>query len=192
MRRIVAVTTAIALVAGAGVAGAQSRWSVEAIGGAAFATEKLGETDLGTGVGLEVNARYRVMPHLAVYAGWDWHHFPLDGPSTGGDMDVEDTGYALGVRFEHPLASRTAYWLRVGGTANHIELENGSGDIVFDSGHGAGWEVGGGVTVPIGQRLMLTPGVRYRALSRDVEFAGIATPVDLRYATIAMGIAWQF
>ena len=36
MRRIVAITTAVALLAGAGAAGAQSQWSVEASGGAAF------------------------------------------------------------------------------------------------------------------------------------------------------------
>lgn len=192
MRRIVAVTTAIALLAGTGVAGAQSRWSVEAIGGVAFATQKLGEVDLGTGAGLEVNARFRVMPHLAVYGGWDWHHFPSDAALAGGDVDVEETGYAAGLRFEHPLVSRAAYWLRAGATANHIELEDGDGDIVFDSGHGIGWEVGGGVTIPMGTRLSLTPGVRYRALSRDLELGGGATPVDLRYLTVGAGVAYRF
>lgn len=192
MRRIVALTIAMALIGGAGAAGAQSRWSAEVIGGGAFATQELGDVDLGTGVGLEVSARYRIMPHLAVYAGWDWHHFPSDGPSAGGDMDIEDTGYTFGLRFEHPITSRAGYWVRAGGTANHIEMEDAGGDIVFDSGHGLGWEVGGGVAVPIGQRLTLTPGVRYRTLSRDVEIGGLTSPVDLRYVTVGVGIAYQF
>ena len=192
MRRIVGVTTAVALLGVVGVAGAQSRWSLEAMGGAAFATQKLGGADLGTGVGLEVNGRYRVMPHLAVYAGWDWHHFASDRPLIGGDMDVEDTGYAFGLRFEHAIVSRTAYWLRFGGTANHIELEDTRGDIVFDSGHGLGWEVGGGLAIPMGDRLMLTPGVRYRALSRDVEFGGVAANGELKYVTVGVGLAYRF
>ena len=192
MRRIIVITSAIALLVGPGDAGAQSRWSVEAIGGAAFATQKFSGAELGTGLGLEVNARYRVLPHLAVYGGWDWHHFPSDQPLAGGDMDVEDTGYAFGLRFEHPLSSRTAYWVRLGGTANHIELEDAGGDILIDSGHGMGWEAGGGVTVPIGYRLTLTPGVRYRALSRDLAIGGVTAPVDLRYVTVGMGIGYHF
>jgi opacity protein-like surface antigen len=191
MRRIVGLTTGLALLTVAGLAGAQGRWSIEAGGGAAFATQRLGGADLGTGVGLEVNGRYRIMPHLAVYAGWDWHHFPSDR-ALNGDMDFEDTGYAFGLRFEHPVTSRLAYWVRAGGTANHIEVEDARGDIITDTGHGLGWEAGGGLTVPIGQRLMLTPGVRYRALARDMELGGVTTPVDLKYVTVGLGLAYRF
>ena len=192
MRRLTIVATAVALLAGIDAAHAQGRWSVEASGGAAFATEEIGGAELGTGVGLEVNARYRIMPHLAVYGGWDWHHFPTDGPVAGSDLDVEDTGYAFGLRFEHPIASRVAGWARVGGMANHIELEDGAGDIIADSGHGLGWEAGAGVTVPVGQRVSLTPGLRYRALSRDLEVGGGASTMDLRYVVVGMGVAYVF
>jgi len=192
MRRTIVNTTVIALLMVAGVAGAQDRWSIEASGGAAFATQKLGGADLGTGVGLEVNGRYRIMPHLAIYAGWDWHHFPSDRPLGGGDMDFEDTGYAFGLRFEHPFMTRLAYWLRAGGTANHIEVEDVGGDIISDTGHGVGWEVGGGLTIPVRNRFMLTPGVRYRALARDMELGGVTTPVDLQYLTVGLGLAYRF
>jgi opacity protein-like surface antigen len=186
------VTTVVALLTVAGTAGAQNRWSIEASGGAAFATQKLGNADLGTGVGFEMNGRYRIMPHLAVYAGWDWHHFPSDRPLAGGDMDFEDTGYAFGLRFEHPVMTRLAYWVRVGGTANHIEVEDVRGDIISDTGHGLGWEAGGGLTIPVSNRLMLTPGVRYRALARDMELGGVNTPVDLEYVTVGIGLAYRF
>jgi hypothetical protein len=39
---------------------------------------------------------------------------------------------------------------------------------------------------------MLTPGVRYRALSRDVEIGGVATPTDLRYVTAGIGLVIAF
>lgn len=192
MRRVMTIATAMALLAGLNVAGAQSRWSVEASGGAAFATSELGGTDLGTGFGFEVNGRYRFMPHLALYAGWDYHHFPTDGPVSGGDMDVEDTGYAFGMRFEHPMASSVAGWIRVGGIANHIELENAAGTIVADSKHGLGWEAGAGLAIPIGERLSLTPGARYRSLSRDLDMGSSTAPVNLRYVSVGMGFAYLF
>ena len=66
------------------------------------------------------------------------------------------------------------------------------GDIISDTGHGVGWEAGGGLTIPVGNRLMLTPGVRYRALARDLELGGITTPVDLQYVTVALGLAYRF
>jgi opacity protein-like surface antigen len=186
------ITGAAAMLAGAGVASAQGRWSVELSGGAAFATEKIGDADLNTGFGLGLTGRYRFLPHLAVYGGWDWHHFTVDQPVGGEDVDIEDTGYTFGLRFEHPLVSRVAGWVRAGGTANHIELENESGSLVSDSGHGLGWEIGGGLSVPIGTRLTLTPGVRYRSLSRDVEIGGVTTPTDLRYVVAGAGIALTF
>ena len=192
MRRVAEITAALALLTVAGVAGAQSRWSIEASGGAAFTTQKLGDADLGTGVGLELIGRYRFMPHLAVYAGWDWHHFPSDDPLAGGDTDVEDTGYTFGMRFEHPFVAKASYWLRVGGTAKHIELENEEGDIISDTGHGLGWDAGAGVTIPISDRLMLTPGVRYRALSRDLEVGSVTSPVDLKYVNVGLGLAYRF
>jgi len=100
--------------------------------------------------------------------------------------------HTFGMRFEHPFAGKTAYWLRLGGTAKHIEVENQDGDIISDTGHGLGWEVGAGLTVPIGSRLMLTPGLRYRALSRDLEVGSVTSAVDLKYVNVGLGIAYQF
>ena len=57
--------------------------SIEASGGAAFTTQKFGDADLGTGVGLELIGRYRFMPHLAVYAGWDWRWLPVSARNGG-------------------------------------------------------------------------------------------------------------
>ena len=194
MRRIVIVPLALALTAGA--AGAQEpapgRWSAEAVASVAFPTGQLGDADLGTGSGFELNARYRIMPHLALYAGWDWHHFSSDAELDGGRADIEDTGYAFGLRFEHPFARRASYWLRTGGIANHIELENDDGDIVFDSGHGLGFELGAGLTMKLRDRVSVTPGARYRSLSRDVELGGTSSRVNLDYLSVGLGFAYEF
>jgi opacity protein-like surface antigen len=137
--------------------------------------------------------------HLLAYAGWEWHHFATDNLIASQELDVEETGYTFGLRFEHPLrgessadGSALGYWLRAGGTVNHIEIENDDGDIVADTDHGLGWEVGGGLTIPLRDRLALTPGVRYRALSRDLALGQTTRSVSLRYVTATVGLTIAF
>lgn len=174
---------------------AQQPWAVELRGGVAFPTADLGEDELDTGLGFEGTIRYRFLPHLAAYAGWDWMHFGADEAGGVTDVDVEATGYAFGLRFEHPFSGGTgpgpAYWARAGVLVDHIEIENQEGDLIADTGHGLGWEVGAGVAIGVGEKGSLTPGVRYRSLSRDLEFDGGEVPVDLRYVAAELGFAWR-
>lgn len=189
MRRVLIATGALAFLTGAAVASARSRWSLEPSGGSAFATAKVGGADLSRGFGVGLAAGYRFLPHLSVYGGLDWHRFSVDQSPSG---DLEDNGYMFGLRFEHPLFARVSYWARAGGIANHIELEDETGAQAWDSGHDLGWEVGGGFSVPVSQRLKLTPGVRFRSLSRDVDVGGAMTPTDLRYVVVGTGIVYTF
>ena len=104
---------------------AEDRWSWEIRGGAAFTTQELGNADLDTGLGIEGTLAYKFMPHLSAYLGWDWYHFPTDQPFAGADVDVEETGYAFGLRYAHPFGEESFdYFLRAGATYNHIEIEN--------------------------------------------------------------------
>lgn len=192
------VLAAAALLVTSGSAGAQKRWSAELDGGVALPTNRLAGADLATGVGFGANVRYRLQPHLSVYTGWAWHHFSTDAMLGVRDLDAEDTGYMLGLRFEHPFASERpsgnglSYWLRAGGLANHIEVENSAGDIVSDTGHGLGYELGGGLTVPVGTRLSLTPGLQYRSLSRDIGLEARSRSGRLAYVMIGTGLAFSF
>jgi len=170
----------------------QPRWSGELTGDAAFATQTLAGADLRTGGGFGVNARYRLQPHLSAYAGWEWHLQQSTELLPGQTLDLNDTGYALGLRFEHPLVSGTAMWVRTGALYNHIEVGNEQGKIIHDTGHGLGWEAGTGFTIPITPRLGLTPGVRYRTFSPDVTLAGTTRASTLSYVTTGIGLALTF
>lgn len=181
----------VAVLFSAGAARAQSPFSMEVRGGAALATADLGDATLKTGAGVELTGAFRVMQHMHVYAGWDYHNFAMDTPFYGGNYDLEVTGYAFGLQFQHPLASSTSGWLRAGGLYNHLELENISGATVADSGHELGWEVGGGLRIPIGLNIALTPGVRYRTLSAELD-VGQKRPVDLSYVAAEIGLSWTF
>lgn len=175
---------------------AQDRWSVELRTGGAVPGEDLGSTDLRyAAFGFEGTVRYRFLEHLALYAGWDWLHFDADDGFVLPDAEFEETGYAFGLRFEHPIRGESggpAAWVRVGGTYDHIEVEDDAGEMVSDSGHGLGWEAAGGVALSLGSRWSLTPGLRYRSLARDVTWNGATVPVELDYLALEIGFSRSF
>lgn len=192
MSRMIAALLALTI-GGSSTLAAQGRVSVELRAGAAVPTADLGDVDLATGFGFEGTVAYRFIEHLALYGGWDWHRFtPSDEPA-GSELDVEETGYAFGLRFQHPLggASGPQVQLRAGGTYNHIEIEEGS-EITADSDHGLGWEAGVGLLFGLGDRWLLGPGIRYRSLTRELTADGVTGDVDLRYLTLELAVSRTF
>jgi hypothetical protein len=150
-------------------------------------------TDLGNGIGFGATVAFRLQPHLHVVAGWDWMHFGSDEATDIADSDFEETGYTLGLRFEHPFreASRLMYRLEAGGTYKHIDVENADGDLVADSKHGGGFEFGAGVLVPM-KRWHLAPALRYRMLSREFEVGRAQIKGDLSYLALEIGFSRKF
>lgn len=112
--------------------------------------------------------------------------FTADNSFAGPELDFEETGYTLGLRFEHPMrpTSRFLYRLEAGATYKHIEVEDADGDIIEDTGHGLGYELGAGLLVPLGETWKFAPTLRYRALARDFTIGGTTTSGDLRYVAL--------
>lgn len=160
----------------------------------ATSTQRLAGADLSVGVGFGATLAYRIQPHVSTYGGWDWMHFQAEQSFAGADMDFEETGYTLGLRFDHPIRGDSGPLFRIeaGGTYKHVEVENTSGDIVADSGHELGLEAGGGVVIPLGTAWRLTPTVRFRSLSPAFDVTGVTTKTDLRYMGVELGVSRQF
>jgi opacity protein-like surface antigen len=171
----------------------QKRWSAALRTGVNFPTQKLADANLKTGFGLGGNISYRLMQHLHVTGGWDWNRFSADQSFAGAKMDFEETGYNIGFQFNHPIEkSKLNYIIGAGAVYNHIEIENNSGDIIANSGHGWGWQAEAGLSFPITKRVHLIPGVRYRSLSRDFKTGESATAVNLRYMSAGVALSWSF
>jgi opacity protein-like surface antigen len=171
----------------------QDSWNLEFRGGADYATQDLGDADLDFGIGFEGTMAYSFMPHTAGYIGWSWNHFNTGQSFAGADVDFEETGYTFGLQFVHPLGdTQLSYLVRAGGLFNHIEAENQDGDIIGDSEHGLGWQVGAGLMIPLGSNWSLTPSVRYRSLPSDIEIGATTTAVDLNYISIGIGMTRSF
>jgi opacity protein-like surface antigen len=75
----------------------------------------------------------------------------------------------------------------------NVEIEDeDAGDLVADSKHTFGFEVGGGLDVTLNDRWSLTPGVRYRRFEPKVRFGGAESSNTLSYVTFDVGIAVRF
>jgi hypothetical protein len=173
---------------------AAQRITLDLRGAVAAPTSELGDADLGVGAGFGGTVAFRLQPHLHLFGGWDWMRFTAENSFAGPDRDFEETGYTLGLRFEHPLrpSSRTLYRIEAGGTYKHIEVEDSDGDLIEDTGHGLGYELGAGLLVPLGETWKLAPTLRYRALARDFTIGSTTTSGDLRYMALEIGFSRRF
>jgi hypothetical protein len=75
---------------------------------------------------------------------------------------------------------------------NHIETENRDGDLLNDSKHGLGWQVAGGLNIPLGGKWSFTPGLRFSSLSRDIRFEDVSRELNLNYFSLRIGIMKVF
>jgi opacity protein-like surface antigen len=176
--------------AGAVQAQDQGRFSLELRAGAAIPTADLGPRELQTGVLGELTANFQVLPHLALYAGWDWARLAL-AEDLGAYNDVEDTGYTFGARFFAPSLGPVTPWLRAGGLYDHIEMEEESDEGSVSADHVLGWEAGAGAAIALGDTWSLLPGVRYRSFSPELV-QPLGGEVDVRYVTVDIGISKTF
>jgi long-subunit fatty acid transport protein len=192
--KVLAVMLAVSMVLSSLYLNAQSRWSFELKPGMNYATRELGTSDIQAGFSFEGVFAYRCMPHLSVYAGWGWNKFSADQSNAGSNIDFEETGYTFGLQFVHPFSekSQVSYMIKAGGLYNHIETENSDGEIIYDTGHGLGWQLGGGIAVPIGKRWTLIPEIRFRSLSRTAKFGETSIPMNLNYISGGIGVSFAF
>jgi opacity protein-like surface antigen len=143
---------ALALGATAGAAQAQSPvpFSVEARANAALPTGSFAE-GVDAGIGFGVSAAVGVTPGLGVYGGYSRTEFGL----TGREGNAVDSGFAAGVTAALPAAPALSPWVGAGALFHQLDIDGTSEGSV-------GFEVGGGVAVPLGQRVRVTPGIGYR------------------------------
>lgn len=172
----------------------QQRIGVTIRPGISFTTTKVYNADINWGWGFEGSMSYRVLPHIAAYAGWGWNTFSADESFAGNDVDMEETGYALGFRFVHSLGHELPfdYFLRGALIISHLEIENREGDIVAESGYGAGFQVEVGLSFAVGERWYLIPGIKYQTLSREIAFEGLRYPVDLNFLSVGVNVCRSF
>jgi hypothetical protein len=193
MPRPLTALAALALALAASALPAQ-RLTADLRGAMAVPTQDFADADFDLGFGFGATLAYRFQTHVHVYGGWDRMRFPAPQSFAGTDTDFEETGYTLGLRFEHALGDAWPLWYRLeaGATFKHIEIEDADGDRIADSGHGTGLEVGVGLLVPLGASWRFAPTLRWRTLEREFTIANVTTRSDLTYGALELGLSRRF
>jgi opacity protein-like surface antigen len=168
-------------------------FSLEVRGGAALPTGDFGEL-ASTGWTAGITGQLNFTPMLGVYAGYSMSGFPVNDDFEGADKDLNmnDRGFNAGLRASFaPLAAGLAPWVKGGLVYNELEFEADGLSITTDSQ--LGFEVGGGLSFPLGPRISITPGVTYTSysLTDDEDDDWDLPDLDVSYVKVDIGLNFR-
>jgi len=195
MKRCAAVLLPLVLLTTAAPAAHAQRnaLSLEVRGGITLPVRSFGE-GARSGFALDGTIGYQVFPSLGVYAGYSRDAFGCpDESEPGGGCDAHGDGFELGARaaFTH---LRLTPWARGGVIYHHLvrRMSPQGFPIEARSALTLGYEIGGGVAVPLTPSLSLTPAIRYRAYGADFGNSFGTGPLqrDVRYFVADVGLRY--
>jgi hypothetical protein len=145
--------------------GEDKRAGFEVNGGLSLSTSAPGENITNVGAGGEALLHYRLTKHFGIYGGWGYNAFRNDYEPAGHSCDFEETGYILGLQYKRKMEfSNSSVFVRAGYQYKHIEIEDPSGELLFDTTHGPGWQAGCGIDLPLAEKWSLLSEVKFNAL----------------------------
>ena len=167
----------------AGLAG--TPLSVEGRLFAGFPTGDFADGDLETGLGFGVEAAYNFLPALAVYGGYSRVSFGVDDAD---DVNLVDSGFDFGLRYTLPALSSLSPFLRGGLVYHELEVDADGQDQSTD--RGLGFDIGGGIAIPLTPRFSLNPMVNYLRYSAEIN--GRNDDFDVSYLGLGVSLAFRF
>ena len=158
---------------------------------AGFADDETGwEEEAGPDRSFGMGFTFPLSGGLGGYLGFSQHRFGCDPDVCPKGKDLITTGFDVALRY---VVRREGIrpWLQAGLHTHRIEVEviEWAGVRSLHSEGGGGYEVGGGVLVEIGERISLSPGIRYG--SGNVPF-GNKPNMGLRYLVVDLGLVLGF
>lgn len=177
------------MLAGPAGAAAQGMLGVEVRGGAAFPTGDLKDVmGAETGVSYGVTATLQAISMLGIYAGYERAEFGADD-LLDDDASLTDEGFSVGGKLSIPAGmSGLGPWIRAGAVYNQLTGE--SSLITSEDERKLGFEVGAGLTLPLGMVVSVTPGIRYRSYGTDRVSGG--EELNVSYVVADLGLAFRF
>lgn len=171
----------------------EKRGGFEINGGLSLATSVPGEAVTNAGAGGEALLHYRFTKHLGLYGGWGYNAFRNDYAPAGHNCDFEETGYIIGLQYKRPLeSSNISVFVRGGFQYKHIEIEDPTGELLFDTTHGPGWQAGCGIDIPLSEKWSMLSEVKFNALPEREGHAAIASITGRDYFSIRIGVLKKF
>lgn len=145
---------------------------------------------VNAGLGATGRALFQAMPMLGVYAGYTWNSFGTDNEGTGYEVSIRDMGLDAGIRLSVAPAMRLAPFVQGGVVYHKVELvtsrEGGSAPFKTDSG--LGFDVGAGVSFPLGARISVVPSAGFTRYTIDT---GAPDDLTVSYARASIGLNFR-
>ena len=130
--------------------------------------------DLEVGLAFTGDVLYQFTPQVAVYAGYNYNRFAFKDTD---EADAEIKGFDAGVRFSlSPMAGFTPF-LKGGALYQQAAITGDGGSLSGDSEFG--FQVGGGVEVPISPRFSFTPQASFNKV-KDAQYVNVEAGLRIR------------
>lgn len=187
MRKMVFAAVAASLVTVAGEAKAQFSIPLSVEGRVDYAVpvrdfDDAVDEGIGWGAGLSLG----VSPGLGVYGTYSQTSFDVEGTD---ETEVQDAGFSVGLTTALPaLGTGISPWIGAGVVLHQLEIDDEDDGIEED----VGFEVGGGLAVPLARNVRLTPGIGYRQYGVDVGTLLGTAEFDVSYFTAGVGLNVSF
>jgi len=151
--------------------GEAGRGGFEVNGAMALSTRFPGDVINNIGAGGEALFHYRLTRHLGLYG----------------------TGYIIGLQYKRPMeSSNVSVFVRGGFQYKHIEIEDPSGELLFDTTHGPGWQVGFGLDLPVSVKWSVIPELKFSTLTENGSSHTFESVPDRSYFSVRIGILKKF
>jgi hypothetical protein len=165
--------------------------------GASVPTGEFAERDPGigarTGPRLEAGGVFRLAPLLGIFGGASRGEFACSAcTGVGLDDRVVDTGVNAGLEVSPGLRlGGLAPWLRAGAVVQQLTF-TGEGERLV-SPMALGYQLGGGVVVPVRGPIRLRPGLHYRSYPAELDLGAFGgRTVNVAHVTLDLGISVHF
>lgn len=186
MKQAMFASVAVALALAAGEARAQFSIPLSVEGRVDYAVpvrdfDDMVDEGMSWGAGLSLG----ISPGIGVYGTYSQTTFDVENT----DGDVEDTGFSVGVTTALPtMGTGISPWVGAGLVFHQLEVNDSGSGIEED----LGFEIGGGLAVPLARNIRLTPGIGYRQYGADVGTLLGTAEFDVQYFTAGVGLNLSF
>ncbi len=189
MKKAVFAAVAVALSVAAGEAKAQFSIPLSVEGRLDYAVptgdfDDLADEGTSWGVGVSLG----ITPRIGVYGTYSQTTFAVEDFE---DVDLEDNGFSAGLTASLPSVSGLSPWVGAGLVKHEIAFEGEDGDEE-GADENLGFELGGGLAIPVGANIRLTPGIGYRQYGVDVGALPGTAEFDISYFTAGVGVNFSF
>jgi opacity protein-like surface antigen len=173
MKKTIIAFAVVASFAAAGAQAQTTQFSIEPRAGLSIPTGDLGE-DVEVGLALSGDVIFQATPQLAIYAGYNHNTYAFKDTD---EADAQIKGFDAGVRFSFAPMSGFTPFVKGGVLYQKAAISGDGGSLSGDSE--VGFQVGGGVEVPISPRFSFTPQASFNKVE-DAQYVNVEAGLRIR------------